>query len=540
MKGKGLRERMLSFLARFVAAWGGPEARAYRETLFVLASAVLGVLAQPPFDLFFLAWIALVPLFLVLEHTTPRRAFAWGWCWGLMYMGAMFGWIGHVTSVGMVVFIAYLALYPALFAWGSRFLVVPHPLTRAIFLAAGWVVTEYLRAHIFSGFGWGLWGHSQYRLPVMIQGADVVGVYGVSFIVVLVNASLVLWYQRRTFDRQMRACAVLTAGIICLYLVYGVGASMYWQRQIRGAASEDRIRVAVVQPNVPDAEKWFPAYWEGMMDKLAWLSRSAGRYQPDVIIWPESSLPGYGEAQKAFADQTRALAAELGTSMLVGAVTQEGDHFYNSALLIDPGGDYVAEYRKLHLVPFGEYVPFRPWLNIVDKIVPIEDMSPGDESTVFLLSTPGARTTAFSSLICFEDTVRPVVRGMARAGARWLVNMTNDAWFKRSKASRLHLQAAVFVAVENRRYLVRAANTGISAIIDPTGAVVRRLSSDDGVDIFIPGQMGGEVVALSGLSVITKIGDVFTYLCFGCILWGVFSITIKNIYLTRRKKETSC
>jgi apolipoprotein N-acyltransferase len=198
-------------------------------------------------------------------------------------------------------------------------------------------------------------------------------------------------------------------------------------------------------------------------------------------------------------------------------VSQEGEHYYNSAFLIGADGQIQGRYDKIHLVAFGEYLPLRPFLGWINNFIRLDDFTSGRTYKIF--SVAGGQKK-FGALICFEDTLGYLRRNFALNGAEFFVNMTNDAWFKDTKAPFLHLQAAVFGCVENRRSLVRAANTGVSALIDPQGRIMRVLHDEHGKNAFVQGVTWGVLPINQDRTFYTKYGDVFTYLCFLCILVG--------------------
>ena len=189
----------------------------------------------------------------------------------------------------------------------------------------------------------------------------------------------------------------------------------------------------------------------------------------DLIVWPETSLPGVITDAPFLADEIQATAADLHTPMLIGSIAKDGEKYYNSAFLIGADGQMLGRYDKIHLVPFGEYLPLRPVLGWINKIVPLDDFTSGRRIKIFSIHPSQKK---FGVLICFEDTLGYLRRNFVHAGAGFFVNMTNDAWFTDTKAPFLHLQAAVFGCVENHRSLARAANTGVSALVDPWGRII--------------------------------------------------------------------
>jgi apolipoprotein N-acyltransferase len=367
---------------------------------------------------------------------------------------------------------------------------------------------EFIRAHLFTGFGWVMLGHSQYKNLWCIQIADTTGVYGVSFLVILVNLLLFETWRTR---RLLLKASIAVVAILSLALVYGwwvTGQKKYYPM----------VRVGIVQPNIPLAVDWDRSLRPWIIDKNIQLTKKLQGQELDLIVWPETSLPGVITEAPSLTDEIQATAAGLHTPILIGSIAQEGEGYYNSAFLIGADGQMLGHYDKIHLVPFGEYLPLRPILGWITKIVPLDDFTSGKTYKVFSIA-PALKQ--FSVLICFEDTLGYLRRHFAEAGADFFVNMTNDAWFKDTKAPFLHLQAAVFGCVENHRSLARAANTGVSALVDPWGRIITTVSDGNGKKTFIEGTAWGSLPLNHEKTFYTKYGDVFTILCFLCILLAV-------------------
>jgi apolipoprotein N-acyltransferase len=277
----------------------------------------------------------------------------------------------------------------------------------------------------------------------------------------------------------------------------------------------EMVRVGLVQPNIPLAIDWNEELRPWIIDKTIRLTQKLQGQKLDLIVWPETSLPGIINDSPFFINEIQATAAGLHTPVLIGSVAQEGEHYYNSAFLIDAEGRILGRYDKIHLVPFGEFLPLRPVLGWINKFVPLDDFTPGKTYKIFSI-VPVQKN--FGVLICFEDTLGDLSRHFAQAGAGFFVNMTNDAWFKDTKAPFLHLQAAVFGCVENHRSLARAANTGVSALVDPWGRIITTVVDGKGKETFVEGTAWGSLPLNHEKTFYTKYGDIFTYLCFLCIL----------------------
>ena len=479
-----------------------------RETGLVLSSAVLLTLSFPNFNLGALAFFAFVPLFFALDKKGYKEAFFLSYLCGLIFFGLTMYWLCHVSILGYVLLISILSVFFGLF--GPFFLYAKRYALYAIFLIpASWVVLEYLRSNLFTGFGWALLGYSQYlNLPV-IQIADITGAYGVSFLVMLTNVIIFIIYYRR-HPRDLNACV---AGILVMLAALGYG---YFKLEQTDAIFKT-LNVSVIQGNIPQSAKWDPLYKEKIFIVYKLLTEDAAVHNPDLIIWPETALPGFID-EKELLDKVKELAQDTKAYLLIGApayADPEGERIFNSAVLISEKGDTLERHDKLHLVPFGEYVPLGGWLdslrNFIDK--PIGSFSRGNEYTIFELKD----RSRFGVLICFEDIFAALVRKFVAKEADFMVNITNDAWFMRTSAPYQHAQASVLRAVENRVPVIRAANTGLSCFIDRYGRITGSVKIS-GEEIFVMGHKTESIHPSYNRSFYNKFGDVFTFLCLTAII----------------------
>lgn len=473
----------------------------------------------------FLAWVALVPLMLALDGLGKGQAFRAAYLCGIVFFTGTLYWFVYVTWLGTVLLMLYLSLFFGLFGLAYVFLSRRTAGWKLLLLPAAWVVLEFIRDRFLTGFGWVSLGHSQFRNLPFIQIADTTGFLGVSFLVMMVNvaaretAARFLEFQRgETAARAVLRACLVTRGPLGAVILVLLGAGLYGFFRLGTPVGEERVKVAVIQGNIPQEMKWRPLAWPRIMEKQKALTAEAARQQPDLVIWPESSFPGFiWETPQRF-EALKTFVKELGTPLLVGAVTRPETDYFNSALLISRDGTEKARYDKLHLVPFGEYIPLRRFLPFLEQIVPIADFTAGEKPTIFTMKPKGA---SYAALICFEDTAAPVARRLVREGAQVLVNMTNDAWFQDTKAPFLHLQAAVFRCVENRRPLVRAANTGVSAFVDAFGRVEHVLKDGNGRATYVEGYAAADVAPSRAATFYTRFGDVFAGLCLACLFAGL-------------------
>lgn len=479
-----------------------------RTTLGAALSGLLLALAFPRTDLEILAWVALVPLFLVME----RRPYRSGFVAGAVFFAMVLYWLNiAMTTYGrmhpLFSFAVYmlLVLYLSLF-WGAatwaacrlkNTLDYPMPLTLPVL----WTALEFLRSFLFTGFPWATLGYSQQNNLSLIQSADLFGVYGISFLLVLCNATLAGIAMAFKNGKELsfpRGAVVCTLGLFLLNWWYG---QVCLKNNLE--AKEDAITVALAQGNIDQSIKWSPAYRSETVDIYEKLSLGAAQTKgTNLIIWPESATPFYFQEDSLLAEKVRATARETGTYLLFGSPAFETvdnrQRYLNSAFLLSPSGENLGRSDKIHLVPFGEYVPLKALFPFIDKLVAgIGDFSPG---TVSLLPISDHK---IGVLVCFEGVFPSLARNYVRKGSDLLVNITNDAWFGRSSAPDQLLAMTRFRAIENRTWVARAANTGISAFIAPSGRVQGKTA------VFEEAVTVARVGLGAGASLYTRFGDVF-------------------------------
>jgi apolipoprotein N-acyltransferase len=509
--------------------------------MLCLLTGLLLVLIFPWYNVEWLAWVALVPLLMATRGVRWPTALLWGWSSGCVaYMGIL-RWIPHtminyggvptLLSYGvLVLLVAYVGLYVGLFTAGWTWSLRRWPRGTVLIVPALWVSLEWIRAHALSGFPWASLGYSQYLNRPLIQVADVASVYGVSFALVLGNvviAQLLYGTMQRRWKGMAAPCALAVVGLAGIW-VYG-GWRLHRTTTVTASAPA-HVTVAVLQGNIEQDLKWDDASREAIFSIYRNLTLEAAASGVELIVWPEAATPFFFANDRLFHARQLGLAQEAGQALLFGSPTYVRDNgrdaMYNSAFLVGPEMTVLGRYDKIHLVPFGEYIPLRRLLFFLDKLVAgIGDFRSGAAYTV--MSIPQGR---FGVLICFEGIFPDLVRHFVRDGAQFLVNITNDAWFGYSPASYQHLSMVVFRAVENRLPIVRAANTGISAVIDATG----RLGEQ--TDLFVRTWIKARITpAAGGMTFYTRWGDVFAYGCMlvtaGALGWGVVGqgLTSENI-----------
>ncbi|RKY42232.1 MAG: apolipoprotein N-acyltransferase [Candidatus Makaraimicrobium thalassicum] len=504
----------------------------WKNIALAVLSGILGFLAFPPFEFAFLGWVCLVPVLFVVRSGSLKEAFFYPFLSGMVFFGCLLYWFVNVSIPGMLILVFVLSVFYGLFGVIAGY-VLRHSID-LLLLPFVWVVFEYIRSHIFTGFPWGLLGYSQYKNVNLIQIADLTGAYGVSFLLVVCNVAIFAWLVR-----SKKKAAYMVTALLFLIMATAYSAYRFNNYYIRGSS-----RISVVQGNIPQRYKWDAAFAEEIVARYGGLTEKAAKDGPDMIIWPETSYPYLVEKGDNPAGEISALASGQKIPILAGIVYRDSGSYYNSAVLFDEKGKFTDIYSKTHLVPFGEYVPFEKHLSFLREHVdkPIGNFENGEEYTLFPVrslvsgAAGGIRTRRtnfykFGVLICFEDVFPYITREFARKGADFMVNITNDAWFGETAAPRQHLQSSVFRAVENRIPVIRAANTGISCFVDSTGKILPGVEKE-GKEIFVSGFATDNVNMYAGRTYYTIYGDIFVYFC----AFMIILLVITERFFLRGKK----
>jgi len=496
-------------------------------------------LSFPPADLGFLAWIALVPWF-ILVVTEERYVYLNALFIGTVFVFIQLSWLRHVTYIAWILLSLYCSAYFLCFAFCSRFIIFRLKLPLVVVAPFTWVALEYIRSFFLSGFPWFFIGHTQYQFLPIIQVSDITGVYGVSFIIIMVNAGiadLILYIavHRSTSDSSSLHCfpsrkfaffgliCILPLTLLTVILSYGVSWLSHYEPQ------EGPI-LCMVQGNIPQEVK-FESNEEdeiSILKKYTDLSMDIKGKPVDLLVWPETMIPGLLNIDPELTGRTIdvlsqltpiQLSQDLNTNLLLGgiALTLVGEEqfYFNSAYYYNPEGKLVDRYDKIHLVPFGEFTPLKKYFPFLAKLVPYEiGLTHGQRRTLFLLKTSQHGSLVFGSSICYEDTVPSLIRKFKKDGADFMLNITNDGWFRNSAELDQHLAIMVFRAVENRFCMARAANTGISSFVGPDGAIYAKLSDSKGKYREISGTLVDQIKLIKKYNPFYTIcGDWFSILC---------------------------
>ncbi|MBN2830788.1 MAG: apolipoprotein N-acyltransferase [Candidatus Omnitrophica bacterium] len=482
--------------------------------------------SNPAFSLFI--WFGFIPLFFALKDKKFLSAFILAYSTGIVFWAVTIYWLVNVTLFGTALLVLYLSLYFGFFGLILSAYSLKLKTTSLMFLPSVWVFLEYLRSHLLTGFPWVLLGYSQYLNLQVIQIADIAGVWVVSFFIVMVNTTIYsLFNLQPPVFKKSGKLIILPAVLLIAIFIYG-----FYRMNIPFYAGKDSsakpVKLSVIQPNIPQGLKWYMHSRAFIMQRYFELTNNATKDNPDLIIWPEAALPVVLEEEPHYYLSLRDYIKSIHKPLLFGAVTFKDNLYYNSALLLSGKADLLKQYDKLHLVPFGEYIPFRNILKFLDTIAPIGDIARGKDYTIFEFPDN------FGVLICFEDVFPELARGFVRKGAKFLINITNDAWFGKTSEAYQHMAASVLRAVENRVYLVRAANTGVSAFISPSGRIISLVSGEKGDSIFIQGHKTEDIYISDSRAktFYNRYGDFFPIFC---LLIAILSVPYALLHRLRKE-----
>jgi apolipoprotein N-acyltransferase len=515
------------------------EAPTLHEWALAAVSAGLLILSFPNFENYLLAWISLVPLLWAIgRRPSPITALMMGWAMGTVFFYVSCYWLTYsmIHYGGLPTVVAYLllippaalvGLFPGLFAllvalairkWGPLALVLA-----PIF----WPALEWTRL-VVTGQLWNALGYSQAYNSLLIQAATWGGVYAVSFLILIVNSAIALLMIRR--DKW----AFAAAAVMIFYVTFAIplsGLSPVWDfRESRFHSYElSSVAVVAVQPNVPMTLAKSPAETQELLERHFTLSKNAlaqispDSYGPRLVIWPESPMNFSYSSDRVLQERLAAFTRDNRAYLLFNSQEPAGDGFYNSALLINEEGRLIAQYDKIRLMPFGEYVPLPHWLpgaSLISGIV--GEFTPGSNYTLMPVGADGTRAGVF---ICIESAYPWIARTMTRDGADFLVNISNDGYLGPTAVMRQHLANAIFRAVENHRTVLRVTNTGLTAEITERG-----LFLDPPPAFNTDARVWTAPLESVAITFYTKYGDVFVQACAGITL-----LVLVAIVFTRKR-----
>jgi len=437
-----------------------------RTKIWLLAiSALLTALAFPPYRTGFLIYFSPIVLLFISDKTSPRQAFGYGYIWGLVFnLGILYG-VFWATIPGTFGMLAVMSLIPALNCFLYRYVSLKSKTLGFIIWPLIWVSWDYLRTLTELNFPWGDYGYTQsYYLP-LIQSAEIIGVYGISLMIHIVNVLLYI-FLKNDYRTKIRFASIIVAIFLPLiFLVYG------WLRLPSLAEPESgAYKIALAQGNIGRDIKWENGGKETSLNTYLDMTRQASAEDVDLVIWPETATPFYLLSQPNWFSRVKYVVDSANTSILTGTpqyerVGREEYIYFNAATLISPGVDTLPVYEKIKLVPMSERIPFSGRFKKLREIrLGQADFSSGRYMTIF-----SNNDVKFATLICFESAFPGYCADFCRLGAQFLVVITNDMWFGPSSLPFQHARMSIFRAVENRVPLARCANTGVSMFIDRWG-----------------------------------------------------------------------
>jgi apolipoprotein N-acyltransferase len=502
----------------------------YRILFLSILSGILLILSFPKFGTGLMGWVALIPLVYAIKDVRQlREGFLLGFISGIIFHIGLLYWIAYaVVQYGnlpyyvgvsaMMLLALYLSVYMAIFASGCIYFRDKHiPLVFAAPVL--WTCLEYTKSHLFSGFPWENLGHSQYLCLTLIQISDITGVYGISFMIVMVNIVLSNALSVKPVNKIIWYELILVSSVILISCSYGIfridniGTSM---------KKADSVNTAIIQGNIDQNIKWNPQFQKETVSIYKRLSLIKGVSGSNLIVWPETATPFFFQDMNGLHQEVVDIGLNSRSWLLFGSPSYKKNgntlSFSNSAFLISPNGSIQGQYDKVHLVPYGEYVPLRKYFPFFGKLVAgVGDFAKG--SGVYPLPMNNHN---LGILICYEGIFPAIARCYKNMGTDLLINITNDAWYGTTSAPYQHLSMVIFRAVENRLYVLRAANTGISAFIDPIGKMTQK------TELFEEAFLVGKVKYMHDKTFYMLYGDIFVYLCIlaclGCILFSLWRI----------------
>lgn len=502
--------------------------------LWALLSAAILILAFPKFNIFPFAWVALVPFIIVLHAIPHRKGFWYGLIFGILFSMYLFIGVYPVAVAGWIFASIFYALpfgiFGAIAAYFYKITERQDYLKRLIFIPSAYVfIAEYLKALKPMGMPGGILAASQYKFLPILQISDTFGVFGVSWLIVFFNVylaemicgvrrdrGLALGIPRQGQGLTPRIIApnsriIIPPLIVILCLFYG-----FYKLSINYKTGEP-FKISIIQPNINQNVKWDKNYFDETLNKLSALTEQAVGEKPSLVIWPETALPGVLLLNYNLSNTINTFVNNNKINLLTGSLDFYDDKLYNSAFLIIPDSFIADKYDKMHLFPMGEYNPLKDILPHFKAFDRIGKYCSGNKQTVFEV-----KGRKFSVLICLESIFSYLSRDAVLKGAQFLVTITNDAWFDYTNAAEQHLALSQTRAIENRAYMVFAANTGYSAFIDHCGRIYKTSNLFEDVvltdDVYMAGKR----------SIFTRFGEWFIWLCAIVVIFGLVGAIIKN------------
>jgi apolipoprotein N-acyltransferase len=510
----------------------------WRRRVCILLGCAFLIFSYWPFEFAPLAYLAIFSFLGSLVFTPLKKAFRYGYFFGFLFSFVALYWISHVTGAGWIFAAFFQALYMGMFAVGARALMSPvlkndafrFRILFCIGTPALWTSLEILRVNLPGfGFGWNLLSYTQIPFLAFVQIADVIGAYGVSFVIVFLSCLLFLLVVdvvRRVKHRWLHAFFYIAVSTVIFISLFQYG----FAELKRPVDSSSPVKIGAIQGNIPQELKWVSDVQDQIVEKYIKLSEILNYERPDMIVWPEASYPGFLDINFLNSEVPN-MVDKMGIPLLVGAPRFHDEQIYNSSFLLEPGRKIHFIYDKQYLVPFGEYVPLKNLLFFLDKIADsmgVGDFSKGENLTIF----KGPFESSFATLICFENIFPELARKFANLGAEYFIVVTNDAWFKRSVAPWQHFSTNVLRAIEVRKPFVQVANTGVTGFIDAKGQVQGILEDKRGESLFVSGGLTQKIYPNTQITPYVEYGHLLPW-----TMWILAILSIGLALITRRSSK---
>ncbi|MDR1511384.1 MAG: apolipoprotein N-acyltransferase [Endomicrobium sp.] len=498
----------------------------YKKIAICGVTGLLTASAFPKLNLFFFAWVAFIPMIFVITKTGLKASFFYGFIsgfvfniFGLYWLVSMLQFnIGSYAQsiVASCALWTYLALYWGIWSLWLNLLISKNILKNAFysnillafFASCMWILLEYLRTYLLTGFPWMLIGYSQFKFTEIIQIAEFTGVYGVSFLIVFCNLCLYFWLSKKKENLRYTNSYLFTVLLLIVgFSIFGlIRASKF-----RSLGDREFI-VAVVQPNIDQYRKWNSDYISSVLSDLKKYAFEISKIRADLVVWPETVFAGFINRDKYLYNSAKQITSIAGGLNIVGSFYNDEKNRHFNVVLAFENGNCKGMHKKNHLVVFGEFIPFKTFFSkFFGVLSQMNDLMKGEDNEVF-----SNGKMSVGSIICSENFFSNISRKFALSGAKVFTNHTNDAWFFDTAAPYQHFMMNVFRAIENRKSVMVSANSGISGIIESSGIIIEKTSS------LKKGLLIGKFFQNNFKTFYTKYGDLFVGLCVVLLLGLVF------------------
>ncbi len=518
-----------------------------RRNILIVFFVIGGILLAVSFPKYgFLAWIALMPLLFSLYYCTKKEAFFLGFITGFLFFGGQMYWEWYVTPIAWISLTILCSIYFSILSFFLHLLLrETKSWIRILLIPTFWVIFEFLWSLTPLAFGWGILGNSQHFFLPLLQIVRITGVYGVSFLIVFFNMSvlealqlfqisnfknlgslikhLIRFFRKKRWLFYNSKYLFSSIILIILILIYGFFTFLNNNPKNLFFKNLNKIEISLIQPNIPQSIKISGQNIDSILEILEKLSIEAAKNKPDLIVFPESatSLEFTEDETDFYFNWTKKLLGEIKTNLLKGVFTKDEEgNLHNSVILLDKKGKLIDIYEKIHPIPFGEFVPARRFIGNIGPLRLLrEDVIAGKKYTVFPISQG-----KIGSIICFESALPQISQKLRNKGAQILFVVTNDGWFRNSIELEQHFYMGRVRAVENGVYFVQCANTGISGVFAPNGKELDATRKNEACTLT------ASVYFMQEQTFYSKYGDIFSYICLLIFLiWIILKLPIYTI-----------